>query len=207
MATKNYFLILGLPPDADAKAVDAAFELLSQKLKPSNFMNNPASIQLVSNIVAKLREAHTALMDDKFRESHAQVCKNTGEPFTPDQLKPFLGHVCVAAGIISYEELMEAVQKQTDIDLPLGQILQDRRLISQTELEGMLMGQKLYGAPMRPLEPMVKRLLELEIVTLDMVKIALIDQRTSMESLDKLICKRGWIDSCIVEALSPSPIT
>lgn len=201
MPYTNYFLILGLSETADASAIDAAFERITAALKPSSFMDNFKALEQASSVTAKIREAHTLLADSKFRETHAEEAKQAGEPYTPDQLKPYLGHVCVAAGIISYQDLMEAVSKQTDIDLPLGQILQDRRLISQTELEGMLMGQKLYGAPNRPLEAKAKRLLLLGLVTLDMVKIALIDQRTSMDSLDLLMCKRGWVEEQLLQAL------
>jgi hypothetical protein len=79
--------------------------------------------------------------------------------------------------------------------------LQDRGLLSETELEGMLMGQKLYGAPNRPLDSMVKRLLWLGLISVDMIKIALIDQRTSIDSLDELMSKRGWIDKGVLAAL------
>lgn len=201
MPFTNYFLILGLNENADAATIDTAFERISNSLKPSNFMNRMAALDQANIIIAKARQAHTALSDPQFKEEHAKEVKGAGEPFTPDQLKPFLGHVCVAAGIITYQELMEAIAQQTDIDLPLGQILQERRLISQTELEGMLMGQKLYGAPNRPLETNAKRLLALNLVTLDMVKIALIDQRTSRDGLDELMCKRGWIDKQVLDAL------
>ncbi len=201
MPKTNYFLLLGLPTTATPAEVDQAFERLSESLKPSNFMGNQKALEQASSILARVREAHTALKDDTFRAGHSIEFKDAAEPYSPDQLKPFLGHVCVAAGIISYQDLMDAVSKQIDVDLPLGQILQDRRLISQTELEGMLMGQKLYGAPMRPLEPIVKRLLALQTINLDMVKIALIDQRTSMAPLDELLCKRGWIEKVVLDAL------
>lgn len=201
MPKTNYFLILGIDEGADDSALDAALERLSDSLKASNFMHNPSALEQASVLFARVREAHTALKDSKFREAHRLEVRNSGEPFTPDQLKPLIGHVCVAAGIISYLDLMDAIYKQTDIDLPLGQIMQQRGLMSQTELEGMLMGQKLYGAPPRPLEPEVKRLLCAGLITLDMIKIALIDQRTSRANLDELICKRGWIEKCILEAL------
>ena len=201
MTFTNYFLILGLSENADSSAIDNALERISHAMKPSNFMTNMKALEQASVVIAKIREAHTALSDENFREEHRKEVKEAGEPFTPDQLKPFLGHVCVAAGIISYQDLLEAVAKQTDIDLPLGQILQDRRLISQTELEGMLMGQKLYGAPTRPLETTAKRLLALGLVTLDMVKIALIDQRTSRDGLDELMCKRGWVEQPVLDSL------
>ena len=202
MPNANYFLVLGLPDCADLSAINVAFEKMSNALKPSNFMTNFRALEQASKVTAKAREAHTALSDPKFREVLATEVRSAGEPYSPDQLKPFLGHVCVAAGIISYDELMDAVSKQTDIDLPLGQILQERRLISQTELEGMLMGQKLYGAPLRPLEPSAKRLLLFGLVTLDMVKIALIDQRTSQSGLDQLLCKRGWVEADLLAALA-----
>lgn len=201
MPISNYFLILGIPETADEKAVDAAFEHLSNSLKASNFTDSQKTVDQATRCMALVREAHTVLRDENFRKKHSDEVKAAGETYSPDQLKPFLGHVCVAAGIISYQELMDAVSKQTDIDLPLGQILQERRLITQTELEGMLMGQKLYGAPMRPLENMTKRLLALEVITLDMVKIAVIDQRTSMASLDELMTKRGWVSPALLDAL------
>lgn len=201
MFKPDYFLILGLDAGADTNAINAAYEKIAAKLNPKNFTDNPNALEFASTILAKAREAQLALVDEKFREKHAAEQAAIPEPFQPDQLKPFLGHVCVAAGIISYPDLMDAISKQTDIDLPLGQILQERRLLSQTELEGMLMGLKLYGAPNRPLDPIVKRLLAMGVVTLDMVKIGLIDQRTSMAGLDEIFCKRGWLDPSVLQAL------
>ena len=191
---------------SDEKAVEDAFARLAANLKITNFPGDPETAEKSTRAMAKIREAYTALKDADFRLTHAEKVKAEGEPFTPDQLKPFLGHVCVAAGIISYQDLMDAVSKQTDIDLPLGQILQDRGLLSQTELDGMLMGQKLYGAPNRPIELIVKRLLALGMVNMDMVKIALIDQRTSMDSLDELLCKRGWLSKNLVDAFHKSAV-
>jgi curved DNA-binding protein CbpA len=201
MSNINYFLILGLPPTATASEIDASFATIVEKLKPSNFSYSINASEQASVALAKVRAAHTALLDERFREQHAEALKEIGEPFSPDQLKPFLGHVCVAAGIITYQDLMDSIHQQADIDLPLGQILQDRGLLSETELEGMLMGQKLYGAPNRPLDSMVKRLLWLGLISVDMIKIALIDQRTSIDSLDELMSKRGWIDKGVLAAL------
>jgi len=202
MSNINYFLILGLQPGATESEIDAAFEAIAGKLKPSNFSYSINASEQAAAALAKVRAAHTALKDARFREQHAEALKDIGEPFTPDQLKPLLGHVCVAAGIITYQDLMDSIHQQADIDLPLGQILQGRGLLSDTELQGMLMGKKLYGAPSRPLDSMVKRLLWLGLITVDMIKIALIDQRTSMDSLDELMSKRGWIDKGVLAALN-----
>lgn len=201
MSNHNYFLILGIDPTADESAVETAFQNLSEKFKASLFIDDPESLIHRNLAMSHFRDAHRALLDPDFRKKHAEEVQSAPEPYTAEDLKPFLGHVCVAAGIISLDELIEAIIKQTDIDLPLGQILQERRLLSQTELDGMLMGQKLYGAPNRLLEPLTKRLLALGMVSLDMVKIVLIDQRTSNGSLAELMAKRGWISPIMLEAL------
>lgn len=64
------------------------------------------------------------------------------------------------------------------------------------------MGQKLYGIPNRPLDYNTKRLMELGLVSLDMVKIAVIDQQTSMDSIDQLLLKRGFVDPFLIAALT-----
>lgn len=197
----NNFLILGLQETAGEAEVKEASERLSEKLDPSKFTDPKAKSQ-AERCLSSVNQAATALASDSARTAHAQELKTAEDRYRPDQLKPFIGHLCVAASIITYQELLDAVSKQTDIDLPLGQILQERRLLSQTELEGMLMGQKLYGAPNKPLDTKSRRLLELGLVTIDMVKIALIDQRTSENSLDELMVKRGWIDASVLAALA-----
>lgn len=196
----NNFLILGLPDTASEADVTAACTALTAKLAPTKFAE-PAAKRQAEQSLAKIKSAQEALKSSTAVSEHSKEVTAQADQYSPDKLKPFIGHLCVAASIITYEELMEAITKQTDIDLPLGQILQERRLLSQTELEGMLMGQKLYGAPNTLLDRKSRRLLELGLVTLDMLKIAMIDQRTSELSIDKLIVKRGWVDQAVVDAL------
>lgn len=197
----NNFLILGLPDTATEADVKAACTKLTEKLEPSRF-SEPAAKRQAEQCLSKVKAAGAQLKDAAAVSAHTKEVAAQGDEYKPDQLKPFIGHLCVAASIINYQELMEAITKQTDIDLPLGQILQERRLLSQTELEGMLMGQKLYGAPNKPLDRKSRRLLELGLVTIDMAKIALIDQRTSELELDQLMVKRGWLDQSLIDALA-----
>ncbi|MBY0549999.1 MAG: hypothetical protein K2W95_22180 [Candidatus Obscuribacterales bacterium] len=197
----NNFLILGLPDTATEADIKAACTRLTEKLEPAKF-SDPAAKRQAEHCLKKVTAAGDQLKDAASISAHAKEVTDLGDQYKPEQLKPFIGHLCVAASIINYQDLMEAITKQTDIDLPLGQILQERRLLSQTELEGMLMGQKLYGAPNKPLDQKSRRLIDLGLVTIDMVKIALIDQRTSELELDQLIVKRGWIDQSVIEALS-----
>lgn len=197
----NNFLILGLPDTATEADIKAACTNLTEKLEPTKF-SGPAAKRQAEQCLTKVKAAADQLKDAAAISAHAKGVAAQDDQYKPEQLKPFIGHLCVAASIINYQELMEAITKQTDIDLPLGQILQERRLLSQTELEGMLMGQKLYGAPNKPLDRKSRRLLELGLATIDMTKIALIDQRTSELAIDQLMVKRGWIDQSVIDALA-----
>ncbi len=196
----NYFLILGISESAGETEVKDAVASLSESLRPDRFTGNVKA--QAEQSIRKITEAGTVLSTPDGRAKHAEDVRVAGDSVKPEQLKCLIGHLCVAAGIISYKDLLDAISKQTDIDLPLGQILQERRLLSQTELEGMLMGQKLYGIPNRPLDYNTKRLMELGLVSLDMVKIAVIDQQTSMDSIDQLLLKRGFVDPFLIAALT-----
>lgn len=196
----NHFLVLGIRENASEAEVDDAYFNLMESLRADRFTGRARN--QAEQCTKMITAAKEALSTPESRDAHAAQVLAEGESVKPEHLKCFIGHLCVAAGIISYQDLLDAISKQTDIDLPLGQILQERRLLSQTELEGMLMGQKLYGLPNRPLDYNSRRLLELGVVSLDMVKIAVIDQRTSMESIDQLLIKRGFVDPLIFAALN-----
>jgi curved DNA-binding protein CbpA len=201
------FLVLGIDESATETQVDEAFRYLSKCLNPANFEADSTSARLAANCMSKIVPAYQALRDPNQRDlARAEAIAENGQPFKPEDFKPFLGHICVAAGIITIDDLNEAVAKQSDIDLPLGQILQERQLLSQTELEGLLMGQRLYGAPARPLDGLTQRLMALTAVSRDMVKIALIDQRTNfMSNIPDLLIKREWLTADILKILSDQP--
>lgn len=204
---KNVFLILGIDDSASEQLIDEAFRYLSKSLNPANFGSESPSAKQATACMSKIVPAYQALRDAHSRDlARAASIGERSQPFNPEEYKPFLGHICVAAGIITIDDLNEAVAKQSDIDLPLGQILQERKLLSQTELEGLLMGQRLYGAPARPLDHLSQRLVALTAVSKDMIKIALIDQRSNfMASIPELLVKRGWLSQDILKILTEQP--
>ena len=211
----NPFLVLGVDESAMQLEIDDAFRYLSKNLNPTNFSSGSDAELQAQKCMSRIVPAYQVLREPASREkARTEALAEKAKPFNPDDFKPFLGHICVAAGIITLDDLNEAISRQADIDLPLGQILQERALLSQTELEGLLMGQRLFGAPSRPLDPLTARLLELTIITRDMVKIVLIDQRTNfVSSVPDLLIKRHWLSEKIVQVLNdqraksaPSPL-
>jgi hypothetical protein len=204
---KNIFLVLGIDEDASEVRIDEAFRYLSKNLNPSNFEAESAIARQAAACMSQIVPAYQALRDPDQRDlARADAICDRTKAYNPDDYKPFLGHICVAAGIITIDDLTEAVQKQADIDLPLGQILQERQLLSQTELEGLLMGQRLFGSPARPPDAISLRLMALTAITRDMIKIALIDARTNfMATLPDLLIKRGWVSKDLITILSDQP--
>jgi curved DNA-binding protein CbpA len=198
----NYFLILGIDEKSSDSQIEEAFRYLSKQLNPSGFTDQ-AAIKQATACMSRIVPAYQSLRDSNTRDlARAEAIADRGQALNPEEFKPFLGHLCVAARIITIDDLNEAITKQSDIDLPLGQILQERKLLSQTELEGLLMGQRLFGAPARPPDRFTMRLLALTAVSKDMVKIAMIDQRTSFAStLPDLLVKRGWLHEDILKVL------
>jgi hypothetical protein len=203
----NQFLILGIDESASPDQIDEAFKYLSSNLHPTIFPSGSPAEAQAQVCRQRIVSAYQTLRDTGARErAREQALADLAKGFNPDDFKPFLGHICVAAGIITLDDLLEAIDKQGDIDLPLGQILQEKQLLSQTELDGLLMGQRLFGAPNRPPDPLTLRLIALGLVTKDMVKIVLIDQRTAYgTTLPQLLVKRGWIDERVVKVISDQP--
>ncbi len=200
----NHYLILGIDEDASEKQIEDAFRYLGKNLNPTIFPLGSYTEKQAQLCVSRIVPAYQALQNPQTRAiSRQDALKEKATAFNPDDLKPFLGHICVAAGIITLNDLVEAVAKQADIDLPLGQILQENQLLSQTELDGLLMGQRLFGAPNRPLDDVAKRLVALSAVSMDMIKIAMIDQRTNyLSSISDLLVKRGWLSDAILQVIS-----
>lgn len=203
----NHFLVLGIDENASDVEIDAAFNYLSKNLNPTNFPAGSNAEQQAQRCLSKIVPAYQALRDPASREqARAAAVAERTKPFNADEFKPFLGHICVAAGIITLEDLDDAVAKQGDIDLPLGQILQEKALLSQTELDGLLMGQRLFGSPHRPPDPLTTRLLAVSAINKDMVKIVFIDQRTNfVSSIPELLLKRGWVADGILQIFAEQP--
>jgi hypothetical protein len=197
----NHFVVLGIPETASDLAVEEAYRYLQKAFAPENFPEGSPSAWQAAKARDKIKQSYEALNHPEKRDKHLQEVENE-RGAKEESFNPKLGHICVAAGIITLDELEEAIVKQQDIDLPLGQILQEKRLLSQSELDGLLMGQQIFvaGEP-RPVDYPTRRAMAMEVVTNDMIKIVLFDQRTSMSTLGELLIRRGWLEPAILDIL------
>lgn len=196
----NHFDALGVDQKISKDALKKRFDSLTIAL--TNTKRSSKQDKKYGKILDRMQESYAVLADPRLRKEHEKQLQLAADPYSPEKLKPLFGHMCVAADLISYEDLKKALKKQSKANLALGQILEDEGLITQTEADGILMGQQLYDAPSHPLGTLTRQLLALELVDLDMVKIALLDERRFLDGLNILLVKRGWIASDVVTVLA-----
>jgi hypothetical protein len=204
---QSLYTVLGVPENSETSEVEKAYRSLRSRLRTIDFEPDTLGYEQCKLALDAIDQAYTTLTDPfRLRNYQAQwreYCRSE------DQIQPKLGQLCVAAGVISFEELEHAVETQSKLDLPLGQILQEKRLITQSELDGLLLGQQLINLPAESPHSIGQRLISLGLVNEDMVRIALIEQRTFDRRLGELLTAHGWVDKQVLETIvqdSTSPV-
>ncbi|MBX9693394.1 MAG: hypothetical protein K2Z81_13485, partial [Cyanobacteria bacterium] len=115
--------------------------------------------------------------------------------------RPRLGQLCVASGMISMEQLQEAVEVHMETGTPLGEILEEKQFISGAELEGLLLGQDLIDVDNECTDPVGLRLITLNLAIPDMVLIAQMEMRVTEATMMETFLKYRWIEPEIVQFL------
>ena len=201
----SLYTILGIPEGAPHIEVGRAFQRLREKLQPDQYEPNTLAHKQCRQSLSSVEDAYYTLTNPLRREQYERAWLN--ELPEVEEIHPKLGQLCVAAGVISLEELEIAVDTQHQVDLPIGQILQEKRLITQSELDGLLLGQQLISLPPDAPHTIGQRLIAMGLVTEDMVRIALIEQHTSSYRLGELLVGHGWVDKDVLAKLLNDPTT
>jgi len=193
--------VLGLEESASTTQVEAAYEHLLQALSPDKFKSDRARSQADKARVA-IDKAHATLIRPELRQLYEKQRSEYLKGEKQGDSRPRLGQLCVASGMISMEQLREAVDTQVKTGMPLGEVLQDKQFISQAELDGLLLGQEMIDAPSAVTDPLGMRLVSLGLVSEDMVLIVQMEQRTQSKSSGELFVRHGWVDAELLKALS-----
>lgn len=193
--------MLGLEESASTTQVEAAYEHLLQALSPDKFKSDRARSQADKARVA-IDKAHATLIRPELRQLYEKQRSEYLKGEKQGDSRPRLGQLCVASGMISMEQLREAVDTQVKTGMPLGEVLQDKQFISQAELDGLLLGQEMIDAPSAVTDPLGMRLVSLGLVSEDMVLIVQMEQRTQSKSSGELFVRHGWVDAELLKAIS-----
>jgi hypothetical protein len=196
------YCVLGLKAGASGNQVEEAFNRLIKTFDEEKFMDTPQSwvqaqqaCMCIENAYKRIAEGDTEEVLEECQESEAEA---------DGLVHPKLGQMLVAAGLISLEQLEEAISKQKSVDLKIGEILKGMNLVTQMELDSFLLNQSLIKLPLGSPYHFGKRLIGLGLVTEDMVRIALVEQRTSQLSLGRILVNRHWLAEDVLQALMES---
>ncbi len=190
------YAILGLDDNAAVADAEAAFERISASL--NDLTGDDKNAAFARNALEKMADAISKIKDAGFAKG------STGGGDSIEDMNythPRLGQICVASGLISMEQLSEAVEEQIVSGIPLGEVLQDKQFLSPIQLEGLLLGQEMIDIPSQCIDPVGRRLIALDIVTEDMVLIAQMEQKSLNQPLVALLERRGWVDERLTHAL------
>jgi len=197
----SLYTILGLEDNAPETAVEEAYRSLRQRLDSRKFEQGSLADRQARQCLLSIENAFRTLTNQTARAKYLEEWQRSREQEFSGELQPKLGQLCVAAGMITLEDLEQAIETQAKLDLPIGQILQEQQLITQAELDGLLLGQQLISLPGDLPHKTGQRLIALGLVTEDMVRIALIEQRTFNRKLEDLLTAHGWLDPAILKIL------
>jgi hypothetical protein len=189
-----------LKSGASAGEVQNAFEQLKQIFDEEHFMETPQSWVQAQQAFMNIENAYK-----RIGEGDTELQELCREPAPAEEVvHPKLGQMLVAAGLISLEQLDLAIAKQETVDLKIGDVLKGMNLITQMELDSFLLNQSLIKLPLGSPYHFGKRLIGLGLVTEDMVRIALVEQRAVKRSLGDILVERNWLAREILDALVES---
>lgn len=189
----NHFQALRLNQTAEKSNIDLATLRLTERFSQP-FKSAKANEQAQAALAA-IRRAHEELT------SNSATAEQSSGGRVQFNSRLRLGQLCLATGMISLEQLKEAVQEQQNSDRQLGEILLEKQFISQEELDGLLIGQELIAPDEEVTDSLALQLIALGLVAEDLMIIALLEQRFATGSIGDTLVRRGWIEEEILAAL------
>lgn len=185
------YLVLGITSGADSAKIDEAFARLKAHLE-GDFKGNMRAKEQATRALATAMTAYAGLKS-------GQVTQSVAREKIGARLR--IGQLCLASGMISMDQLKEAMDEQAETGQALGEILMERQIISQEELDGLLLGQDLIDGVQEITDPFALRLIALGLVSEEAMIIALLENRFSTESITATLKRRGWLEQEIIDLL------
>jgi hypothetical protein len=191
--------VLGLPTGASEAQVKSTYKRLIANLSSEHFIDNARASEQAEIAKAIIEETYQEFFATGSRILMEDKLNSIGT--VQSHHKPRLGQLCVASGMISIDQLKEAVEAQVTNKIPLGEILQSKKFISQGELDALLLGQQMIDVPDVENEPSDHRLVLLGIANEDMILVLQMEQKTLGLSMRELLTRHRWVEPAVLDAL------
>ena len=194
----SLYAVFGLSENSSEQAVEHSYNVLKKKLEAGS--DNLVAEKQRSKVLLVLEKAYRVLKNPAAKKSY-QNQRDTASTEVISDTHPRLGQLCVSSGIITVEQLAEAVDSQIQSGMALGEVLQDMQFITQHELDGLLMGQQLIDSPSAVTDPTAMRLVSLGLITEDMGLIAQMESKSTSLAIKEVMSRHGWVDPSILNAV------
>jgi hypothetical protein len=194
----SLYAVFGLAENSSEQAVEHSYNVLKKKLEAAG--DNPLAEKQRTKVLLVLDKAFKVLKNPAAKKSY-QNQRDTASTEIISDTHPRLGQLCVSSGIITVEQLAEAVDNQIQSGMALGEVLQDMQFITQHELDGLLMGQQLIDSPSAVTDPTAMRLVSLGLITEDMGLIVQMESKSTSLAIKEVMARHGWVDPSILNAV------
>jgi hypothetical protein len=191
------YLILGVPTKISRDDLEIRYQRLKLALE-GDFHGNMRAKEQATRALATVNLAYNQVISNKTITTSSENREKFGARLR-------IGQLCLASGMISLNQLKEAMDEQAETGQQLGEIFRDKQIISQEELDGLLLGQDLIDSPDAITDPFAIRLIALGLVSEEAMIIALLENRFSSESIAATLKRRGWLEQEIIELLIWQP--
>lgn len=198
----SVYTVLGLEENAAPEQVEQAYKHLLEVLKPNKFPENDKARQQADKCVKAVEGAYKTLKNPDLKRVYKEKRSEYLKGEKSGDTRPRLGQLCVASGMISMDQLREAVESQLESGLPLGEVLQEKQFISQAELDGLLLGQEMIDVPCAVTEPVAVRLIALGLMTEDMGLVAQMEKRALDLPTGEIVARHGWVEPQLLKVLT-----
>ncbi len=187
-------LLLDLPEKASQETIESAYKSLLEGLAAKNFDPNTLASEQAARCRTILEKSRILADEDgKVTEEDLFGANNS--------TRPRIGQLCVSSGMISVEQLKEAVEAQAKEGRQLGEILQAKQFISQAELDGLLLGQQIIDMPSACTDRLGRRLVLFELASEDMILIAQMEQNATGSDVGDIVARHGWVAPEVLRVL------
>jgi hypothetical protein len=198
----SLYSVLGVQESASDVEIESAYSSLSQDLRACGLSKGSRGYDQAQKCLEAVEKAHKTLITPKLRKLYSEQRTEYLKSEKIGDTRPRLGQLCVASGMISMDQLREAVDEQVKSGMPLGEVLQGKKFISAAELDGLLLGQQMIDIPSAVAEPMAVRLISLGLISEDMGLIAQMEHRAQALPISVIVARHGWIEPEILAIIA-----
>jgi len=196
---QDIHLMLGLSDSSSLLEVKKAYAQMLKALYSTDLAKSKIGLSRLKDVRQRIQKAL-----DQLVETHEEISGIVGADSTSEWVRPKIGQLLVASGLLTLEQLDAALEIQRNTQshhIFIGEILVHAGYITDKQLQHYLKHQEIMRLPPDHQDRWGQRLVQLGLVTDDQLKIALIDQQNKNVTLREALISRGWLSADVLDRI------